>query len=137
MTHDDPTTVSTRAVVERFYELAEANQPEAIAEILDPDVVNWEAESLPYAGSYRGREAVVGLLRVLFNGIELGTVKHIAILADGERAAAFLEVPFTFDNPDLPNVMPIIETFLVRNGLIVEIRPYYFDTAAIGAKRRK
>ena len=37
----------------------------------------------------------------------------------------------------LPNVMPIIETFLVRNGLIVEIRPYYFDTAAIGARRRK
>jgi hypothetical protein len=31
-------------------ELAEANQPEAIAEILDPDVVNWEAKSLPYAG---------------------------------------------------------------------------------------
>src|SRR5580658_3697844 len=115
MTHDDPTNVSTRAVVERFYELAEANQPEAIAEILDPDVVNWEAESLPYAGSYRGREAVVGLLRVLFDGIELGSVNHIAILVDGERAAAFLEVPFTFDNPDLPNVMPIIETFLVRN----------------------
>lgn len=136
MTQDDPTTASTRAVVERFYELAEANQPEAIAEILDPDVVNWEAESLPYAGAYRGREAVVGLLRVLFNGIDLGTVNHIAILADGERAASFLEVPFTFDNPDLPNVMPVIETFLVRNGLIVEIRPYYFDSAAIGARRQ-
>jgi uncharacterized protein len=137
MTQDDPTTASTRAVVDRFYELAEANQPEAIAEILDPDVLNWEAESLPYAGVYRGREAVVSLLRVLFNGIDLSTVNHIAILADGERAASFLEVPFTFDNPELPNVMPVIETFLVRNGLIVEIRPYYFDSAAIGARRDK
>jgi hypothetical protein len=31
--------------------------------------------------------------------------------------------------------MPVIVTFQVRNGLIVELRPYYFDTAAIAARR--
>jgi hypothetical protein len=41
----------------------------------------------------------------------------------------------TFDNPDLPNVMPVIGTLQVRNGLIVEIGSDYFDTAPIAARR--
>lgn len=132
---EDDTTAATRAVVERFYELASTGQADAIAEILDPEVVNWEAGSLPYGGVYRGREQVVGLLHLLFDGIDLTTVNHIAILAEGHRAASFLEVPFAFGSPAAPSLMPVIETFVVHSGLITEIRPYYFDSAAIAVAR--
>jgi hypothetical protein len=30
--------------------------------------------------------------------------------------------------------MLAVETFVIRDGLIVEIRPYYFDTATFAAR---
>lgn len=44
------------------------------------------------------------------------------------RAAAFLDVPFAL--PDgTSQTLPVVETFLVKDGLISQITPYYFDTA--------
>jgi ketosteroid isomerase-like protein len=125
---------STRAAVERFYDAALRADLDAIAEVLHADVVNYEAESLPYGGVHRGKDAVLRLLKLLFDGIDLDTVKRSGLMVDGERAASFLEVPFAFADPTVPQKMPVLETFVVRDGLIVEIRPYYFDTAAIAAR---
>jgi hypothetical protein len=126
----------TRVTVERFYDAALRADLDAIAEILHPDVVCYEADSLPYGGLHQGKDAVLRLLKLLFDGIDRDSVQRRGVMVDGERAASFLEVPFAFADPTVPAVMPVVETFVVRDGLIVEIRPYYFDTAAIAALAR-
>jgi uncharacterized protein len=124
----------TSSVVARFYDCALRSDVEAIGEILHPDVVIHEAASLPFGGAHTGRVAVLELLGTLFAGIDLDSVVRGDVLVHGERAAAFLEIPFRTADPANTEAMPIIETFVVRDGLITEIRPYYFDTAAIAAQ---
>jgi len=130
MTLDVP---GTHAVVNRFYDAALSNDLDAISTILHPDVVVHEAPSLPYGGTHTGRVNVLALLTTLFSGIDLDTVIRTDVLVNGARAASLLEVPFAFADPAFPQRMPVIETFVVEDGLITEIRPFYFDTAAIAA----
>jgi uncharacterized protein len=122
----------TRSVVQQFYDYSLRADIEGVATILHPDIVNYEAASLPYGGTHTGRAEVLQLLARLYSMIDLDTVAVGDILANSERAAAFLEVPFG-DSTSSEKVS-VIETFVIRDGLIAEIKPYYFDTAALAAR---
>jgi hypothetical protein len=83
------------------------------------------------AGTHTGRDQVLQLLAELYSRVDLDAVVIGDILVNSERAAAFLEVPF--GSGDSAGNMLVVETFVIRDGLITEIRPYYFDTAAFAA----
>ncbi|MFZ0717593.1 nuclear transport factor 2 family protein [Mycobacterium sp.] len=122
----------TRSVVQQFYDYSLRADIEGVAKILHPDIVNYEAASLPYGGTHTGRAEVLQLLAQLYSMIDLDTVAVGDILANSERAAAFLEVPF--GDSASSETVSVIETFVIRDGLIAEIKPYYFDTAALAAR---
>jgi ketosteroid isomerase-like protein len=122
----------TRSVVQQFYDYSLRADIEGVAKILHPDIVNYEAASLPYGGTHTGRAEVLQLLARLYSMIDLDTVAVGDILANSERAAAFLEVPF--GDSASSETVSVIETFVIRDGLIAEIKPYYFDTAALAAR---
>jgi hypothetical protein len=56
------------------------------------------------------------------------------ILVNSERAAALLEVSFESGDSASNQTMLVVETGVIRDGLIVEIRPYYFDIATLAAR---
>jgi uncharacterized protein len=122
----------TRSVVRQFYDHSLRADLDGIAKILHPDVVIHEAASLPYGGTHSGGAEVLRLLAQLYSMIDLDAVVVGDVLVNSERAAAFLEVPFG-DSASNQKVS-VIETFVIRDGLIVEIKPYYFDTAALAAR---
>ncbi len=124
----------TRSVVQQFYDYSLQNDVEGVATVLHTDVVIYEAPSLPYGGVHAGREEVLKLLGLLYSQIDLSTVVVGDILANSERAAAFLEVPFASGDAAGNQAMRVVETFMIRDGLIAEITPYYFDTAALVAR---
>ena len=122
----------TRSVVQQFYDYSLRADLEGVAKILHPDIVNYEAASLPYGGTHTGRAEVLQLLAQLYSMIDLDTVVVGDVLVNSERAAAFLEVPF--GDSASSETVSVIETFVIRDGLIAEIKPYYFDTAALAAR---
>jgi hypothetical protein len=122
----------TRSVVREFYDHSLRGDLEGVAKIVHPDIVVHEAASLPYGGTHTGRDAVLQLLAQLYSMIDLDSIVVGDILFGSERAAAFLEVPFG-DSASSQKVS-VIETFVIRDGLIGEIKPYYFDTAAFVAR---
>lgn len=119
-----------RAVVERFYDGMLTADLVAVEMVLHPDVVVTEPTSLPYGGAHVGCEAVLKLLGILCAGIALDDVQRGDILVGRGHAAAFLGVPFALADGSA-QVLPVVETFEVRDGLITHIKPYYFDTAAL------
>ena len=123
----------TRSVVEAFYDYSLRADLDGVAKILHPDVVGPEPASLPYGGIHKGRDEVLKLLAELYSRVALDDVVIGDILVNSERAAAFLEVPFESGDSAGNQTMLVVETFVVRDGLIAEIRPYYFDTAAFAA----
>jgi uncharacterized protein len=122
----------TRSVLRQFYDCSQRGDLEGVAKVLHPDIVIFEPASLPYGGPHTGRGAALQLLAQLYSMIDLDAIVVGDILVNSERAAAFLEVPFGDSTGN--QTVPVIETFVIRDGLIGEIKPYYFDTAALIAR---
>ena len=133
-TRDTSAEDRTRSVVQAFYDNSLRADLDGVAKILHPEVVNPEPASLPYGGTHKGRDEVLKLLAELYSRVDLDAVVIGDILVNSERAAAFLEVPFESGDSTGNQTMLVVETFVIRDGLIVEIRPYYFDTAAFAAR---
>lgn len=114
----------------RLYEIAGQADWPGMSEVLAPDVVMYEADSLPYAGEYRGIDAVIeGLKRIFYQELEMTRLDLEAILADGDRVVSMLTLGGTARTTGKPFTMRLIEAFEINpDGLVASIRPYWWDT---------
>ncbi|MQY03450.1 nuclear transport factor 2 family protein [Actinomadura macrotermitis] len=98
---------------------------------LSPDVVMYQAESLPYGGAWTGPD-----------GIE----RFMAAMSEAWTSLEFLEQRFAADGPvavvrnrgvlraratGRALETSVMQWFTFEDGLISEIRPFYLDTAAV------
>ncbi|WP_448584881.1 nuclear transport factor 2 family protein [Thermaurantiacus sp.] len=131
MTPDDAACL---AVARRLYEAAERGDWAAAERELHADLVIHEAASLPYAGTYRGRDALrrlSGLVRGFWPGARIARTGMAA--GDG-RVVVFFEL--TIETPDGPLRHDIVEVNRFRDGLVAEIRPFYWDTGTMAQLAR-
>ncbi|WP_073480361.1 nuclear transport factor 2 family protein [Streptoalloteichus hindustanus] len=101
-----------------------------VARFLAPDVVLYSAPGLPYGGVWRGHEGMERFLAAMagcWESVEFLDRTHVA---EGDRVAVFLRVVFRARNGrELETTLLQMNT--VRNGLVTEFRPYYWDPAAV------
>jgi ketosteroid isomerase-like protein len=143
--NDSPTPVgdegrSSLAVLERFYR-AEAAYISAgglgkadfgeLAECLDSEVVMYQADSLPYGGTWRGP-----------SGIE----QFMAAMSEAWQSLEFLEQKYVVDGDSVvvwnrgilcaratgrALETSVMQLMTVKNDRIAEIHPFYLDTSAV------
>jgi ketosteroid isomerase-like protein len=108
----------------------------AAARYFAEDIVVHEPESLPWGGSYRGKELVTGLMANIgdpaspIDAANL-TVDQLIHTPDGDSHQVIAAVSFPWrGTAPQPYPMRALEWFTVRAGLVVEIRIYLWDTAA-------
>jgi uncharacterized protein len=102
-----------------------------LAPFFSPDVVLHQAASLPYGGTWRGHEGLerffiamsaawesFQLQEQAFLAVDDPLVVHTSVRAKGRATGRELE-------------FPIVQTITVVGGRITEIRPFYWDTAAV------
>lgn len=100
---------------------------ETVATYLHPDLIITEADCLPYSGVFRGPEGYIELATKVFATWDDLSVSQEAMLAEGD----LLVVVSKFKGKTKAGVsftMPMTEAFYFTDGLVSEIRPYYFDT---------
>lgn len=120
---------STRAVVAQAYAALNAGDVAAFLAVLADDVVLHEAEGAPTSGVFHGKAAIVEAFPHLASGYGLrGVVLH-HLIVDGDRAVGLIDILCT-SKSGAEFTMPTAESWLVRDGKAVEIRPYLWDTAA-------
>jgi len=98
-----------------------------------PDVVLYEAEGLPYAGVYQG---IAGVQELLVKFSAFWDEAHITperFLGEGDHVLIQLHFEGRVRSTGKQLSMGVIEHWLLRDGKVVELRPYYWDTAAIQA----
>jgi ketosteroid isomerase-like protein len=118
-----------RAAVERIYVAAARGDWAAAEAELHPDLVIHEAESLPYGGSWHGREALKQLYgRVLATWQNAGFELEGFAAGDG-RVVAFITM--SHDTPEGRRSHRIVEVSLMRDGKVAEMWPVYWDTAEL------
>ena len=105
--------------------------------MLTSDFFVTEADTLPFAGVYRGPKALQELFQIVMGSMGVAGLDLHQITAGGDRVVALLDLLL----PGTPPVRaPLAETFRFRDGKVCEIKPYYFDprpiVAAVAARKK-
>ncbi|WP_321163992.1 nuclear transport factor 2 family protein [Sphingomonas sp. Root710] len=96
------------------------------ASMLTDDFFVTEADGLPMAGVYRGRNALRELFTKVMGMVDVAGLDRIQTTVGGDYAITV--VAFRFADPSLAPA-ELCELFRFRDGKVCEIKPYYFDPA--------
>ena len=135
-------TNQNRGVVEQVLDAAAQGDLGRFAELLEAhcarDLVVHEAGSLPYGGTHYGVSGFMTLLAEISGYIDATSMVVEAIAGDGDNVvlrarSKWIAPPYD----EAPLEIVVSEWWTFRDGKVVEVMPFYFDTAALlDAKRR-
>lgn len=118
-------------IIKDFYEKLQQRDYEKAFSFLAPDFTLHQAASLPYAGVYRGVEGVKKFFLVFFQVWQTFRSDETEYFSlDNERVLALSQVRATTKTGHQLD-MPMAQLFIVRNGKMLEARPFYWDTAEV------
>ncbi|MFH8366409.1 nuclear transport factor 2 family protein [Streptomyces sp. NPDC018031] len=102
-----------------------------LAPYFAPDVVLHQADALPYGGEWRGHEGMERFFRAMSETWESFELLEQEFLAVGEPTVVLTRVRARARATGRELRFPILQTIGFRDGRIAEVRPFYWDTAAI------
>ncbi|MDA3630473.1 nuclear transport factor 2 family protein [Saccharopolyspora sp. WRP15-2] len=109
---------------------------ELIAEHFSPDVVLHQAEALPYGGIWRGHADLERFFIAMSRTWAVFEFVEQEFVASDEAtgtAVVLTQVRARSRATGRELEFPILQTVTVQGGQIIEVRPFYWDTAAIAA----
>jgi ketosteroid isomerase-like protein len=112
-----------------MYQLGAAGDFEGLKQYLAPDFFCVEAESLPYGGTYHGFDGYVKLFTTIFGLWEDAEAEIESLIADQNSVAARVVLKGRVGDERFS--MPLCEVWDLRDGKIVKVTPYYFDTKVL------
>jgi ketosteroid isomerase-like protein len=123
-------------LVKRHYALNTSGEFDRAAELVTDDFVITIPPYMPFAGTYRGKNAMRELIPLVVSSVAVSNVKYVATTVGDGYVAELVE--FTLAGNDGPP-MQAVEVNSFRGNQICEIRPYYFDATSMveAAKGRK
>lgn len=122
-----------RDFVDELYGLTAVGDWENVAARLTEDFVVTEAEGLPMAGRYEGRNGLRDLYIKVMGTLDVVALDRVETTVGRDHAVTILSLRFA--DPSLPPA-EILELFRFRDGKLAEIKPYYFDPAPVNAAAR-
>ncbi len=118
-----------QAIIEALYAATGVGDFDTAETLLTDDFFITEAESLPYAGVYKGKTALRELYTKVMGMMDVAGLEITAhCTTDGEHACTLLQ--FSFADPKLAPA-PLAEMYKFHDGKVCEIKPFYFDPAPI------
>ncbi|WP_067852797.1 nuclear transport factor 2 family protein [Nocardia shimofusensis] len=129
-----------RVVLERMYqaeaEYLAAGGPGAasfttLAPFFDPDVRLWQADALPYGGLWRGHDGIEQFFLAMSATWDRFEMAEQTFLSEVDPLVVLTHVNARSRVTGRELSFPILQTITVTEGLITEVRPFYWDTAAV------
>jgi ketosteroid isomerase-like protein len=116
-------------IVKKIYELGGKGDFAAFMALLDPSIVIYEADSMPYGGEHRGLAGVGALFQKLNEFVERFHAKPLQFFVSGADVAALIRVTGKARATGESIDMQVMEVWTLENGRATSIRPFYWDTA--------
>ena len=124
------TPAEIEAFIDDLYTATGAGDWDKAAAMLTDDFFVTEADCLPMAGVYRGKNALKDLFLKVMGMMDVAALDRGQTTVGGDCAVTL--VSFRFADPALAPA-ELCELFRFRDGKVCEIRPYYFDPATVVA----
>lgn len=118
--------------VKAIYAALQTGNWDAYGEFLADDCVLHEAMSLPYGGTFIGRDAIVRATQFIFGTYDNFQFSVLNWLAGGDEVGVHVFLTGMGRKTGRLFACPLVEMWRLRNGKAVEIRPFYFDSARAG-----
>ncbi|MCB2077848.1 MAG: nuclear transport factor 2 family protein [Novosphingobium sp.] len=120
------------AIVKRFYQyLADGDRDGAYKNIMAEDCVLHEAASLPYGGIYHGRDHMKDVLASVTGRFDEFEVEIYNYLAGGDEVVVHLRIAGVGRVSRKPFDTPIMELWRIRDGKVIEMRPFLYDAPQV------
>ena len=120
--------VENRDILRSFLKASERQDEEEMREYLHPEIRVIEAESLPYGGIHEGPDAFMELIPTVFGTWRDCNVTVNRWVSEGENVILLGVMTGSGKTTGMPFEVPIAEVWTFREGKIIEVVPYYFDT---------
>lgn len=121
--------MSHQQFAERFLAAVRGGDEATMREMLHPDFELEEAASLPYGGVYRGVDGWLSLCRAV---VATWSKFRLTFLEFAGEAADSLVVRFAISGCSRRTLKPfessVLELWRFKDGKLIRIAPYYFDT---------
>jgi hypothetical protein len=104
---------------------------DTLAPFFAADVALHQAESLPYGGTWRGHDGMERFFRAMSETWAAFDLVEQEFLAVEGTLVVRTQVHARARATGQELSFPIVQTVKIENGRIVEVRPFYWDTAAI------
>ena len=123
------------AVIEAFSAAVLAGDGEAAARLAHEDIAVEQAAGLPYGGSHRGLPAFYAMLLVMQQAWRELKIIPLGVIGDpaGNEFAIRARVE-GLASDGTPMISEVLERWVLRDGKIAEIWPFYRDTAALAGQ---
>lgn len=121
------------AVIEEYLRLAKLGDRERGTALFHPDFTVVEADGLPYAGTYRGAEGFLELIgKVMAQWADLA-IETLQIIGapEGEVFAIEMAMEGVSTTSGKAFSTKVCELWTLKDGMILSIRPFYWDTKAM------
>ncbi|MGW2327425.1 nuclear transport factor 2 family protein [Streptomyces sp. NPDC001700] len=102
-----------------------------LAPFFAPDVVLHQADALPFGGTWRGHAGMEQFFLAMSRTWKSFEMVKQEFLATGETTVVLTQVSASARATGRKLTFPILQTIEFRDGRIAEVRPFYWDTAAI------
>lgn len=130
MTTPSTSALAATETVAAAYDAIARGDGAAFIGLLGDDVVLTEPDGHPYPGVWRGKEAVVHAFPGIVGALRIQGLKVLHLLADGDLVVGMIEITCTSRSGDAV-IAPVLEAWTVRDGKVVEVKPYYHCTSTL------
>lgn len=135
-----PSATSAKTILERMYraetEYLAAGGPgtasfATLAPFFSPDVVLWQADALPYGGNWCGHEGLERFFLAMSTTWDRFEITEQTFLSEADPLVVLTHINARARTTGRELNFPILQIITVADGRITEVRPFYWDTAAI------
>jgi ketosteroid isomerase-like protein len=110
-----------------------AGDVEAMLNLFDENCVIREAPDLPFGGDWKGREGVTALAARMAELFDMVPTPLGLYEVDDTHFITHVSMEMTSKTTGVKQTIPILEMYTVRDGLIVEAFPYYWNAGSLTA----
>lgn len=125
---------SPRELLAKVYATAGTRDWAALAALIHPDFVLYEAASLPFAGEWRGRDALQRCAAAMYGTWKEAKVEILDCTGGDTHAVMVIRLTMHPKDGSTPFTQTVCEAGTFEDGLLRELRIHYFDAAEVAAR---
>lgn len=119
------------AAAQRLYGAALTGDWPTVEALVAKDCPIVESSGLPFAGTYVGPQGMQDLFVRVGGMLTILDVRIKSLIPSAETVVVSIDL--VLDNRGTPETVQVVEVLRFKGGQVIELTPYYFDTARVSA----